>query len=266
MNPSPGSYEPTLYLSPLRMSGHHGIVLAAQLAVAAPRDLGPNGRKALAAVAREAEVVGIAITHREKQSAGALRPVLGPFDACHAALYGRLTAAARMPASLGDMGASGAILADTIYGSGVAFLLNDAETRFAESGRRLQVITDKGLESEIDRIAGAGYLAGVRRAHAALGEALGAGVTPVRYTRAELKNAVAALAAAIAEYALQLAAETDKQDAESVRRFQAAMMPIDRFRADRAGSGEDEEDALDAQPTTPGTPGTPDASPFITAS
>ena len=110
----------------------------------------------------------------------------------------------------------------------------------------------------------------MKTAHAALGEAIGAGETPVRYARAELAAAVRDLADAIADYCLQLAGQVDRDDPESVQIFRAAMMPIDRFRADHASGGADEEDEDEPVVTpvalTPGPTPSPVVlpSPFVT--
>jgi hypothetical protein len=279
-NPSDIDLAP--YVSPMRFDGQHGIVLAAQLGVAASADLGPRGKAMLARVGTMADRVTAVLVQRGKTSAGGLRPIILAFDTAYSALSGRLSSAAKLPASAGDVSARATAVLDAVLVDGLTFLVNDAETKYAESVRRLLVIEEAGLDGEIDRIAGAGYLDAVKAAHAALGEAIGVGRAPVRYARAELQDAVLELAQAIADYCLQVAGEVDRYDAASVARFRAAMMPIDRFRADRAASpgGEEGDHVKDAPvvaaPTGSTTPvtatptvvhasnGTPLPSPFIT--
>jgi hypothetical protein len=245
------------YLSTPRFDAPHGTVLAAQLQVAAPVDLDARGKEALAEVHTQAARVTAVLVQRAQTSTGGLRPVLAAVDTAYGALYGRLTAAAKLPEAQGDLGARAVRVLEAVLVDGLAFLQNDAETKYAESERLLLVIDQQHLAAEIDHVAGAQFLAVVKTAHAALGEALGVGATPVFFERAELQAALADLSQAILHYCVQLVASTDASDATSVRRFRSAVMPIDRFRADRpeAKSGED-----DASTPTP----TPQDGPFIT--
>jgi hypothetical protein len=234
----------TPYVGAMRFGSRHGVVLAGQLEVAAPPGLTGRPKAFLVKVGEKAVSLMDVLKARARVSVGGLRPHIALFDTAYGGLHGRLVSASKLPPSVGDIAASATSIIEAVLIDGLAFLVNDAETKYAESARRLGVIADQGLEREIDRVAGAGFLDAVKKAHAALGEAIGVGETPVRFARAELQDAVYELAVAIGDYGLQLAAEVDRDDPASVRRFREAMMPLDRYRADRSATpgGEEEED------------------------
>jgi hypothetical protein len=248
---NPSDIDLTPYTGAVRFGAQHGIVLASQLAVAAPPDITPGEQRALDLMGKKAKRVQKVLVARGKAAPGGLRPVLSALDAAYGGIYARLTSAAKLPAGFGDIAARAAAVLDAVLADGLGFLVNDAETKYAESERRLQVIEEKGLAAEIDRAAGAGFLDALKGAHAALAEALGMGATPVHFARTELLDAVTELAQSVGDYGLQVAAQVDRYDAASVARFRAAMMPIDRFRADRAASaGEHEDGEAVAEPGT----------------
>jgi hypothetical protein len=246
---NPDDLDIASYGSPLRLNARHGLVLARQLVVSAPEGLTGRPRAALTKVETASAGVIQVLGRRERGSPGGLRPVILELDSAYGALHGRLASAARLPAVAGDLGARARAILGAILPDGTAFLVCDVRTKFAESQRRIEMIEEDALEREIGLVAGAPFFAELKRTHAALAEAIGAGVTPVRFERAELQLAVRRLTDAIAHYCLQLAALVDPDDPRSLAAFRAAVTPIDRFRADRGTSAGDDD-----EPETPETP------------
>lgn len=101
---------------------------------------------------------------------------------------------------------------------------------------------------------GGHFLAFIRRAHAAYGEALGLGESLLETPdTTAIANAVTNVAYAIAEYGRMMVGELDRNDPKSVARFLEAMAPLDRHRAKprSGGGGDDDVVVVDDDPIDP---------------
>lgn len=243
-------FNPALYVTPRRIDARHAVVVAQQVQICAPADLGGGARAKLLLVASTREALMNVLKDRAKSSPGGMRPVLANVDNAWGGLHGRCESAARMPSG-GLLAQEGQQLLDTVFGNeGLSFLRADAEAKHTESEKRLAIIAEGGLAARLDAVAGAGFLDEVRTAHAALGEALGLGSTPLTYGPTALADALSDVRLAIALYALQVAAEVDPSSEDSVRRFYSAMVPLDRLAADRASSDDGSADPAASTPST----------------
>lgn len=219
------------YSIPPRIGGHHALVLVEQLVLAAPADLHPYAERAKAKMLAKASRVFDVHNTRATPTIG-LRAAYAPLDAAWGALAGRLSAATKLPTPEASDRAKRIV--ERLFPDGLAFLLRDASTKYGETSRKLDIIEEDGLAPEIERIAGVGFLDAVKTAQVAFGEVLGVGSTPIVFERGALRAAVNDLALAIADYARTIAAMVDRDDAASIRTYQLAMMPFDRFRERRA--------------------------------
>ncbi len=140
---------------------------------------------------------------------------------------------------------------DKLFSNGFAFLNYPFKEQWAESERLLQLIESAELEPAIDLACGGpDHMEELREAHEEYGVALN--ITEARDAEAEvnLRDELAQLRAAIADYALQVVAWSN-QAAANVVPAAAALRPIDEQRAAdaRRSSGADEPDP-DVSPET----------------
>lgn len=117
----------------------------------------------------------------------------------------------------------------------------------AESDRRIELIDERELADEIDRLVGDRFLPALRAAHQACGDALGISkAVPLPAVAVLVVEPLRALTEALGRYALQLVAlahnDPDKHDA-----VVAALSPIDEFRAasGRRVTDDDEQDDVE---------------------
>ena len=139
-----------------------------------------------------------------------------------------------------------------LFAEGLEFCLLSSPRMHAESDRRLLLIDERGLAKHLGRLVGEGFLATLRAAHEACGNALGMNEDlPVPATPVVIVEPLRVLADAIVGYALQLLAlarhDPEKQDAIAI-----ALAPIDEFRtaAGRRVGEDDDDESEEEEPET----------------
>lgn len=139
-----------------------------------------------------------------------------------------------------------------LFAEGLAFCLLSFPNMHAESARRILLIDERGLAKHIARLVGEGFLATLRAAHDACGNALGVNEDlPLPATPVVVVEPLRVLADAIVGYALQLLAlarhDPEKHDAIAI-----ALAPIDEFRtaAGRRVGGDDDDESESEEPET----------------
>jgi hypothetical protein len=133
---------------------------------------------------------------------------------------------------------------EMLFPDGLEFTLVAFATQHAESQYRIEIIDERGLAEDLGRLVGENFVATLRSAHQALGDALGISKTVLPSVPVLLTEPLRALGDAICRYALQLLAiasdNPDKRDEILV-----ALSPIDEFRAStgrRITSQDDDEE------------------------
>jgi hypothetical protein len=137
---------------------------------------------------------------------------------------------------------------EMLFPEGLEFTLVAFASQHAESQYRIEIIDERGLAEDLGRLVGGNFLATLRAAHQALGDALGISKTVLPSVPVVLTEPLRALGEAISRYALQLLAiasdNPDKRDEVLV-----ALSPIDEFRAQTGrritSQDDDEEDVED---------------------
>jgi hypothetical protein len=245
----------TPYVRPTRFGAAAGVVLAGRMIKAAPRDLTPSAKVALKRVRECAVRVQTVGKERDRLRPESMRPLDAKFDGSWGALQARIEAWTRADLPQGKEAQS---LLTKLSLDSLAFLALDYESEWVESAKRLERIDEEGYTRLVEKLAGAEFLSAVRQAHDALGEGLGIGKNAREIASStELSEALRKLSLAIANYGLKLSAEVDVDDEDSVKRFLAAMAPLDAYRADArvTRDGEPVEPQPEGpQPVTPSDP------------
>lgn len=231
------------YVRPPRMSAWMAVVLTLHLVKAAPARMQARTRAALEALrAACAELQSVA-RDRLRISRENMRPLDAALDSGWIGLRMALDAVARLAGTPEADRAT--FLLPRVLPRGTEFVRFAYEAQWNESENLLAKIDEDGLAPQIDALVGGHFLAFIRRAHAAYGEALGLGESLLETPdTTAIANAVTNVAYAIAEYGRMMVGELDRNDPESVARFLKAMAPLDRHRAKQSrssggGGGED---------------------------
>jgi hypothetical protein len=241
------------YGAPIKVNSMKVATLATLLVLAAPSDLGADGKKRLKLVTKAAKGVSSVQTARERGSAARLQGPRNKLAISFSALYEILGGLARIPAEVDDVGRRAGAIQSSLFPDALTFTRLEAAATWAHATRLLDRIEEEGLEPQIEAMAGPAVLAWIRIALKELGMAIGIGSEPVASTgSSDLMRAVTAFQNAVASYVRVLAAAVDEDDAKSVERFFKAVAPIDQLRSRANGSSEpDEEEETDVVPVEP---------------
>lgn len=226
-------FDASSYIRPPKIGAASGFLLSARLLGAASSDPSLRVLAALERMRSRALEVQRAVKERARLRGRSLRPEDREFDGAYAAFRSRMIAHTQRPGN--PRGPRVVELLSDLLPEGLQFTKANYGEQWFYSETVLQRIEDEGLSEELEELAGAQFLADVRAAHAALGEALGIDA-PQPSSAPALSEVVSALAAAIADYARVLAGEVDSEDEKSVATFLRAMAPRDAHRLSRGRS------------------------------
>ena len=238
-------FDPTPYTRPPVVDARSGYALAVGLLTAYPKDPTDGVRRTGKAL-RKATVALQAARSAAQSTARApdTRAADTAIDNAWGALHDRLTSYASLPADRYPRAASARATLDAVFGAGGrTFLTLAYKAEWTESEDKLARIAVQGLQASIDDVAGADFLAEVKRCHAEYGEALGITKAAAAPVDAALADPLRAVAKAIADYSFQVAAMADGT-AATLKRVRAALKPIDDHRVEVARRGDD----ADAEP------------------
>jgi hypothetical protein len=165
-------------------------------------------------------------------------------DNAWSGLHKRLTAWTHLPADAYPERAEATRLLDTLFADGLSFLSVSYEAEWAESDRRLRQIEGERLGSTLERLAGGPFVAEVRRAHAAYGDALGVtGAPRPKPAPVDVATPFNELRAAIRTYVRKAVGLVDDDDGgQSAELVQRALAPLDEAKAKRRRSPSTEPD------------------------
>jgi hypothetical protein len=157
-------------------------------------------------------------------------------DTAWTALYERLRAYAILPAELLTEARQAQQLLRTLFPDALAFLRLPYEAEWAQSESRLRTIEQLRLTADVERLAGAEFLAEVRRTHELYGRVLGLPrpreplpEPELPLDSATLRELRFALARAIARYALRIVAIFE-QDGELLQQLLAPLQEVQELR------------------------------------
>jgi hypothetical protein len=246
-------FDPSVYVRPPVLTVSRAVGLARALLAAAPQNPSPGVKKAALALRIKAIALQQIWANREQEAKPPdPRPADRAIDTSWAALHDRLEGYALLPTKEYPRASRAQELLDALFPEGLTFLRLPFAEEWAESERRIHRIENEGLAHDLDVLCGREFLAEVRRAHAAYGDAIGV-TKPVPTDHdgeRSLVEPLRQLTRAIGKYAVQVVATADSDDPATVTAARAALAPLDRVRsaASRRSKPEKEE------PTTPQSP------------
>lgn len=223
-------FDPTPYLRPPSIDVQAGLSLSVALLRAMPKP--PNEGVRKAAVKLRAAAVELQDAWKRGTSTatpGEKRMADIAIDNAWSALHARLDAYASLPQTHWPKAARAAELIAILFPDGLAFITLPYAEEWAEGDKRLGLIDERGLGTDIDALAGSEFLAEVRRAQARYADVLNVH-KPVGGAGGDLTDPLRALGRAIATYALQVVAMSDGSPS-SIRIVRQVLKPIDDLRA-----------------------------------
>ncbi|UJR84200.1 hypothetical protein [Sandaracinus amylolyticus] len=247
------------YSRPPRIDALRGIALAIQLLRVAPARPSRPVARALRKVRSTAVDLQTEVKARGRTRPESLRPLDSAFDGSWSALRDRLAAWSKVQSASFERPRERAEqLLAAYFSDGVQFVTLAYEAEWVYGEQLLERFDEEGALADIERLAGAEFVANVREQQAALGAALGLtgkrGTEEVASTSG-LAERVSALASAIADYTRRLSGEVETDDPKSVAAFRKAVAPLDAHRAataPKASGGETPSEP--AEPVDPSQP------------
>jgi hypothetical protein len=238
------------YANTTRFASRHVALLATKLARFAPDDLRPEQRAALEVVMLRANDVGDIQIARARNPGQSVRVPRYELGTAWVSLATALGALVTLPPELGPEGAEAQTLLERVFRAGTGFTQLEAAGLWGDSSTLLARIEQEALAPRIDALVAPGLLRNVRRTFERLGVALGIrGEVVVTVKRRALAEACARFSYAVASYARALSVGVDDDDEVALRRFAAALAPIDEHRVtSKPAREEGDEDVREEAP------------------
>ena len=256
------TFDPNQYLRVPRLDLRQAFSLAIALLHALPREASAGSRRA----ARALRAVTVALKQlwsARERSLSMVKTVDrvaadNRIDVAWGALKMRISGCAMLPQAASPLVVLAEALEAKLFSKGMSFLKAPMEAEWAVSDEMITRIDKDELAANIDAVAGPEYLVEIRGAHIAYGEALG--ITKAHVVQedvAALVEPLRTVIGAIGDYALQIVASVDREDAASIKVARNALLPMDRYRenaarrATKGGKAVVEDPAPEATPETP---------------
>jgi len=222
------------YIRPPRTNAVKALGLALALLRRAPKDAPEPARKA----AKRLRAATTELQRRRRVRAQPAAKRADPreaktaLDVAWGALRDGLLAAARLPREHSTASGEAQALLDRTFPGALGFLQQEYNAMWVESDELLRAMREEGLVEAIGRVLHADFVAAVARAHQGFGDVIGmtAEVAPAP-AGVDIAEALTALHAAIASYAVQMVAAADDADAATVAGIRHALEPIVAQRA-----------------------------------
>lgn len=160
------------------------------------------------------------------------RPAVRALTAAISALYGRLSEWSKLPASDHSEVAQANTMIVELFPKGTTFLFGNHDERWLNSRWLLATVLAPERRSDIERLAGAPFVAAFRKTHSAAGVALGfEGVCTPPPANEDMRELLSAFVESVRSYALQVIAHADLNDPAEVSRVERMLAPIDTHRS-----------------------------------
>jgi len=256
-----GEFDSTLYATLPTRSVASTLGLARALLEAAPKRQAAAQQKALQKV-RDAAVALQAVWNEPHSAPSqlAVRAFDTALDVAWRALYLRLNAYGALPVERHPQARRALDLVGILFPTGLGFLTLPYSEEWAESEKRLTTIAQQKFAKDLDTLCGPEFLANVKIAHEAYGEALG--ITQATEPGAAAPAAAAPvrmLQIAIAAYARRVLGEVDEDEPHTVLAAQTALRPYEDFRKLAARRGKPDDPAEPEEPIHAPIPAAPAA-------
>lgn len=226
--------DPSLYVRPPVMTLAGGITLCRVVANACPPTMPAFVKKGAAHLAEAAEEAQKAHVARKKalgQSNDDAQSIDKWADRSWSALRGRLEMYTLLPPeTYPDARRAKEIVESLFDETGLSFLTQRYPEQYAIASTYLRSIDEEGLASDIDRLAGADFLANVRMQHNAYGTMVTRMLERENALGDDLSEHVRAMGQALVEYATKVLASMDRDHPATIQAALVALRPIDVFR------------------------------------
>jgi hypothetical protein len=230
-------FDPTTYWTIPLLDTASTITLAGKLLQAAPKPLPPELRRPLKQVRTSLLTLQTAFAAQAASADPGVdkRKVDLALDNAWGGTHKRLVAWTHLPTEGHPERAEAERLLDVLFADGLAFLGATYEAEWAESDRRLRQIDAEGLGPALDRLAGKAFVAEIRRAHTAYGDALGVtGAPRSKPEPVDIATPFNELRTAIRAYARKAVGLVDEDDGgKSLHVVLRALAPIDEAKSRR---------------------------------
>jgi hypothetical protein len=176
------------------------------------------------------------------------RPLIRDLGAAWRAVRNRLVAWDAAPERSVERTRARAIY-EVLFRKGLDFTQVTFINQHTESAQRIELIDERGLAEDLTALVGEYFVALLRAAHRAVGDALGVTKTTTPVVLVLVTESLRALADAVGDYALQMLAAA-RDDAEMRDEVLIALAPIVEFReavARRGGAANDGDAAEDVR-------------------
>jgi len=148
-------------------------------------------------------------------------------DGAWSAFHSWLRGWSRIPATLADDQKKAETVLHDLFEEGLKFTKLAWQQEWTESSARLQRITERGHEALIAQLGGQPFLAALRTAHQAYGEALGITADqPEPEPVPQIRKALEAFRQALRTYVVRVAALADDDDAASQALVKKLLAPL----------------------------------------
>lgn len=257
-------FDPSQYAAPPRLSASNALPLVRRLLLVTPKGAPESVRLPARAMRQQAEELRGARLARRKRSRPVDKRLVDQFaDASLGRLYRRISDYAALPEERHALAGRASELLALLFPDGLDFLSAKMDVQWNVTDEMLRTIDEEDLQGDLDRIAGAEFLAEVRLAHAEYGRALGitAADAAPKSDGASVTDLLQKLAATMGEYTLQLAAlaSSSATPAELREASRRALAPVDDFRKRAARKPDGGADAEEPDEGDEPLPPAPDA-------
>jgi hypothetical protein len=226
--------DPSLYVRAPVMTLAGGITLCRVVAAACPASMPVFVKKAAGQMADTAEAAESALVARKKalgQNVDDAQNIDRWADRSWSALRGRLEMYTLLPPEVYLDAKRAKEILDLLFDeTGLSFLTQRYPEQYAIAGTYLRRIDEENLATDINRLAGADFLANVRAQHAVYGAMVTRMLERDNALADDLGEHVRAMGQALVEYATKVLASIDRDNPATILSAGAALRPIDVFR------------------------------------
>lgn len=255
-------FDASQYMRPPRLDVPQAFALAIALLHALPKAAEAGVRRSAKALSKATLALQVLWAARQR-ALSASKPsdkvaVDNRIDTAWGALKLRISGYTMLPPEADPLVARAQALETALFPKGMGFLKLAMDAEWAVSEQLLKRIDDEKLAAEVDAVAGPAFLIEIRAAHVAYGEVLGiTKAHSVPEDVAALLEPLRAVIRAIGDYAIQVVATVDREDAASIKVVRSALLPLDRYRegaARRAAKGGKAAEGAEPEEASPETP------------
>lgn len=236
-------FDTSTYALPPKLDAARAIALGRSLETAAPAKLAGVLKQPLKQLSTRLAELQAVFAGEPVPTVDDRRPADRAVDTSVAALHGRLSAYASLPAAVFPKAAKAAEAMRTLFPEGLAFLRLNYTAEWAEIDKLQRKMRTGDMLAFLEDVVGKEFIENLDQAQDVYGRALGITTVespaPVPMRAEKLR----AFNKSLKHYAFSVLAQIDEDDAEVMDAVRQALQPIDAFRVaqTRRVSGDDQD-------------------------